>query len=122
MINIKEISLSLDFAKTAFENENNSRKANGKRNSKKYSDYCKAIQVMKEFITDDRGTATADDPNEKFSYHMALIKLKEDEFSKSEIAKLFEILSVFDNVLFIGDNEGNISISLLIDDIYDTMS
>lgn len=120
MINISEIRISPEFAMMmSMENAEDQRKSNGKRNNEKYVRYVHAIQLLSKFLVADRGTAMADDPEEKLKFHNCLIHINNDEFDRAEIKQLTEILNLFDGMMLVGDSQGNTSFSLLMENIYD---
>ena len=87
-------------------------------NADKYYNYCKAVKLLKEFLVNNRGTATIDNAENPLSYHNVYVKLQNDEFDKTEIKQFTNILNLFDGMMIIGTSEGNIEFSLLMEDIY----
>lgn len=88
------------------------------QNQDKFCRYYKAILLLREFLKDGRGKATMDHPNEPWSFHSILVELDNEEFDASEIKAFADILTLFDGMMVIGSSGGNISFSLLMEDIY----
>lgn len=84
----------------------------------KFCRYYKAILLLREFLKDGRGKATMDHPNEPWSFHSILVELDNEEFNASEIKAFTDILTLFDGMMIVGQSDGSISFSLLMEDIY----
>ena len=91
---------------------------NAVRNTKKYNKYCKAIQLLDDFLKNGRGTANVDDPEEKISCHSVRINLENEIFEESDIKQLIEIEKLFDSMIIDGDTDCNVSVSFMMDNIY----
>ena len=91
---------------------------NPKMVTEKYCNYCKAIELLNEFLANGRGTAVVDNAENPLSYHNVYVKLQNDEFDKAEIGQFSEIINLFDGMMIIGTSECNIEFSLIMEDIY----
>jgi len=117
-INIKDIRISSDFIRMAVENGDADRTVRNPVKTAKYDSYTQAISKAKRFCSPDVGIVTYDDPEDKFEYHSLTIKLNRDEFEGDEISRLTEIIDMFDGLMFYGSSTGDISIQLIMDNVY----
>lgn len=90
------------------------------RDEIKYKNYCKAIELLKIFLQqNNRGQMTVvDNTDTAFDFHSIVVELKNDEFDAMEIKKFTEVLNLFDGMSIIGSSKGDISFSLLMENIY----
>lgn len=105
-----------------FRDLDESRKIKGKAtvDQSKFSRYVDALKSINEYGT-ARGKpvkAIIDDPREPFYTHVVMLDFETSEFEGNEIAQLVKIISPFDFADFACDSEGNLSILLHIEDMY----
>jgi len=86
--------------------------------SERINRYVNAILMLQEFLKNGRGKATYDNPELELSFHNVLVELYNDEFDKAEIEQFTEILNCFDGMMTIGSTSGNVSFSLLMENMY----
>lgn len=84
----------------------------------KFNAYAVAVRKAKEFFTPEIGTVYYDPPENKYSYHALTIKLKRDEFEGNEVNIVADIINPFDSLMFVGSESGDITIQLIMNDIY----
>lgn len=94
---------------------------NGKQNLLKFGNYCKAIRLLKQLLSNGKGKAQYDNVNESLSYHIVTVEFYEDEFNTKETQTLSEIIGLFDSIMLLADqSNGNVSFKLMMEDIYTT--
>lgn len=92
---------------------------NPQRNDEKFFAYCDAVALLKEFLPkNNRGKARFDNPFDPFDYHTIAIMFDNDEFDKMEIKEFIGIIELFDSMMFSGSSNGNITLYLMMENIY----
>ena len=92
---------------------------NPMQNHEKFMRYCKAIRLLKTFLANGRGTAEVDDVNDAMNYHGVRVTFIKDDFDKTEIEQLSEIMSQFDHMSLTANCEtGDVSFDFVMEDIY----
>lgn len=90
----------------------------GKSNKEKSVKYVQALMMIEMLFSNGNGKATVDDPQKKMTSHIIILDFYEDELDETETKTLSNIISLFDGMMLIGDNEGNVSILLRMDDLF----
>ena len=96
-------------------------KGNVTINNRKFSRFCEALENINNYGK-SRGKevrAIIDDPREPFETHVIMIDFETSEFNGKEVYQLSEILKPFDFADFSCDEEGNLSILLHMEGIYE---
>ena len=91
-----------------------------KINPHNYNRFCEAVAKVNDFVKSGKATCKYDDPRERLTYHSMLITLLTDEFNtQTEIKEFTEILNLFDGFMFVVSSDGEITLSLIINNVYE---
>lgn len=80
--------------------------------------YSNAIREIQNFLSTGKGSVKVDPPYETWNYHVVKISLNDEFFNNSEISTFAGIIKKFDSMCINGDQKGNISIHLTMEDMY----
>ena len=96
------------------------RKLTGKatKNDCKFSAYCNTLENIAK-LRESTNKIIADDPREPYNSHVIMIDFVTNCFEDDQVEIFSDIIKPFDSVDFITDNNGNLSILLLMEGIYE---
>ncbi len=80
--------------------------------------YADAIREIQELLSDGKGTVKVDPPYEPWNYHVIMIDLNDEFFDRDEVKAFSKIISNFDSMCINGSVKGDISIHLMMNDMY----
>lgn len=120
MIDIRKILVNPDLLTLAALDKDMKMKTvhNAKQDYYKYCKYCKAIRLLQTFLRNGRGTANADDPEQKISYHCIHVHIQNEIFDEPDIKDWSEITELFDSMMVQGDADCNVTFILMMENIY----
>lgn len=91
---------------------------NPRKDEGKYKTFVETVNLLGQFAKETKNRITVDNPDMPLTFHSAIIHLENDELNGNVLQQFADIIRRFDEMMVIGDSEGNVALSLVVDNIY----